>query len=274
MFRNFDDAVAAFDALVGTRPKNSDDFFEAETIFRAVINGNLHVQRMNDILRSVLDRTTRTNALLTAGTFMSLHSSEQSTWIVMEHRRRSQFLYMTPVHSLQTPISGPGYAIDYYNMVGATSMDEIPKETTIEHSRHERVGPKAIARKAGDGEVLDLLPIQGEERSFSLRASSMPISDFQVNFDRQTKRLFGLTPVNPMLSNLTTIFDLLADVGSAESIEYLDPFAQHDQHFIRWHAIKSVFAIDRDRGRDLIETALDDPHKQVREAAEKTLLHI
>jgi hypothetical protein len=274
MFKTFGEAAAEFDALAGTRPADPESFFAVEPIFREVLDGRLYVQQMNQILRSVLDRATRTNALLTAGTFVSLHSSEQSTWIVMEHRRKSQFLYMTPVHSIQSPISGVGYTVDYYKTDGETSFETVPKKTRIKYDRQERVEPMAIAKKAGNGEILDILSIAGDERCFSLRTSSMPVSDFQINFDRETLSLFGLTPVNPMLSNLTTIFDLLADVASPDSIDCLRRFAAHDQHFIRWRAVRSVFAIDQDVGRELIEEARSDPHEQVRDAAERTLLHI
>jgi hypothetical protein len=274
MFKTFGEAAAEFDALVGTRPADPEKFFAVEPIFREVLDGGLYIQQMNQILRSVLDRATRTNALLTAGTFVSLHSSEQSTWIVMEHRRKSQFLYMTPVHSVQSPISGIGYTVDYYKTDGDTSFETVPKKTRIVHDRTEWVEPMAIAKKAGNGEVFDILADPGDERCFSLRASSMPVNDFQINFDRETLSLFGVTPVNPMLSNLTTIFDLLADVASPDSIDCLRPFAAHDQHFIRWRAVRSVFAIDQDVGREMIEKARSDPHQQVRDAAEQTLLRI
>lgn len=271
---SFDEAIAEFDDHIRDKEIEPESFFSLEPLFQQVVDHRFYVDRMNAVLRSVLDRATRTNALLTAGTFMSLHSSEYSTWIVMEHRRKSQFLYMTPVHSFQSPISGPGYAVDRYRMVGDNLGNRIGGDTTIELVSRERVGMQAVSKKSAVGEVIDVITEQAESRSFSLRVSSTPLGPFQINFDRGTRRVFGLTPVNPMLSNLTTIFDFLADVSSPSSIDYLEPFSQHEQHFIRWHAMKAVHAIDETAGLRLIESACSDPHQHVRAAAVATLSRI
>lgn len=271
MVTSFNDLIAEFDARVGTRPADPETFFAVEPIFRMVLDERLYIDRMNAVLRSVLDRTKRTNALLTAGTFMSLHSSDQSTWIVMEHRRRSQFLYMTPVHALLSPVAGPGYAVDHYRLTSDVPFAQVGNDAKIEHVRKDWLAPLTIAKKAGNGEILDVLVDPSGSRSFSLRASSAPLAPFQINFDRTTQSIFGLTPVNPMLSNLTTIFDLLADVSSPTSIDCLKPFAQHEDHFVRWRAIRSIYTIDGPIGRRLIEEARSDPHEQVRAAAATTL---
>ena len=189
----------------------------------------------------------------------------------MEHRRKSQFLYMTPVHLFQTPIAGSGYSVDFYKIAGNDSFERVSKDTTIEHTREEWIAPGKIAFKSGEGQIMDVLPLESSERLISVRASSSPIGPFQVNFDRETRKIFGLTPVNPMLSNLTTIFDLLADVASTDSIECLRPFVNHEQHFIRWRAIRSIYAIDQADGIELVKGALTDPHTQIRAAATATL---
>lgn len=268
---NFDESIEEFDHHIRRNKNDCEAFFVLDSVFQEIINRRLYIHKMNAVLRSVLDRATRTNALLTAGTFMSLHSSVHSTWIVMEHRRRSQFLYMTPVHSFQSPISGPGYAVERYRVIGDSLGDRIGGDTMIELVHRERIKTREVLKKSALGEVIDVLTEESEGRSFSLRVSSTPLGPFQINFDRVTRRVFGLTPVNPMLSNLTTIFDLLADASSTSSIDYLEPFAQHDQHFVRWHAMRAVYAIDETAGLKLIERACSDPHQHVRAAAIATL---
>lgn len=267
----FDEAVAEFDAQVGKDVGDPATFFSAETIFRKILDDRLYLDRLNSILRSVLDRTTRTNAYLTSGTFVSLCSSEASTWIVMEHRRKSHFLYMTPVNALQAPISGLGYAIDRYRLVGQQFADEVSKEAEIEFVQNEWIDRNSIMCKSGNGEIVDVLDTDPTIKTFSLRTSSRALNPFQVNFDRTTRKTFGLTPVDPMSSNLTTIFDLLADISNIDSMESLVPFAEHELHFVRWRAIRTVYAIDQKAGLDLLERACLDPHKHVRAAAIATL---
>ncbi|MGH6616344.1 HEAT repeat domain-containing protein [Sphingomonas sp.] len=274
MHSSFDAAAAEFDDRIKKKDIDPDSFFSAEPIFQQIIDQRLYVDRMNAVLRSVFDRATRTNALLTAGTFMTLHSSEYSTWVIMEHKRKSQFLYMTPVHSFQSPISGSGYAIDRYSLIGETLTNQISSNTKVELAQREQVKTNSVFKKSAVGEIVDTIVEDLEVRSLSLRVSSKPLSDFQINFDRENLSVFGITPVNPMLSNLTTIFDLLADVADAPSADYLEPFINHEQHFIRWHAMKSIYAIDKEAGLKLIDRARDDPHDHVRAAALETLSRV
>ncbi len=226
---------------------------------------------MNNILKSVLDKREQTNLYLIAGTFVSLHSSDVSNWIVISHGRPSEFIYMTPIHSFQSPISGPGYSVTRYKVSKCIDSDVIEKDTNITVVNRELIPTFSILRKSGLDELIDINEDLSGSKSFSLRVNSNPISPFQVNFDRKTLKTFGITPVDPMSSNLTTIFDLLADAADETSIDYLVPFSKHPLHFVRWQAIRAVFSIDEETGIDLIETACSDPHQQVSCAAKQTL---
>ncbi|MFN3620215.1 HEAT repeat domain-containing protein [Sphingorhabdus sp.] len=181
---------------------------------------------------------------------------------------------MTPIFSFQSPISGSGYSIDRYRLVNDDFVQEIDAETRIEFVNREFIDPFKIAKKSGTGEIIDVVNKTDDEISFSLRVSSNPISPFQINFDRNTLKTFGITPVDPMSSNLTTIFDLLADISDQSSIEYLLPFVKHELHFVRWRAIRSIYSIDENVGLQLIQKALLDSHEHVRAAAASTMAQI
>jgi hypothetical protein len=271
---DFDEAVSEFDSRLRDNNLDADIFLSNQSIFRTVLDEKLYLDRMNKVLKSVLDRTAQTNLYLITGTFVSLHSSNCSNWIVIGHGQKSEFLYMTPIHSLQSPISGSGYVIDRYKLIGEMPFDRVQSDATIQFVGKDIIDPYAIAAKSGNGEIIDIIDGESARKSFSLRVSSNPTNAFQINFDRKTMRTFGITPVDPMSSNLTTIFDLLADISSPKSVEYLVPFSDHDLHFVRWRAIRTVFSIDEGIGLDLIERACGDPHEHVRSAANETLRRI
>jgi hypothetical protein len=271
MLSNFDDAVTEFDARIREGNIDKINFFSNKSIFQSILDEQFYIERMNVVLKSVLDRTAQTNLYLITGTFVSLHSSDVSNWIVIGHGKKSEFLYMTPIHSFQSPISGSGYVIERYNLVDESSFEQINNDARIEFVERQKIEPFHIAQKSGYGEIIDIIDDEGGKKSFSLRVSSNPTNPFQINFDRRSMKTFGITPVDPMSSNLTTIFDLLADISSPKSIEYLVPFSNHDLHFVRWRAIRSIFSIDESIGLDLVERACTDSHAHVRAAANQTL---
>jgi hypothetical protein len=104
-----------------------------------------------------------------------------------------------------------------------------------------------------------------------LRVVCRPLTSFQINFDRKTRKTFGVTPVDSMASNLITMLSLLSDTSSQQSIEYIEPFIRHDLHFVRWEAIRTIFSIDEKAGLTLLENARSDSHGHVRKAATATL---
>ncbi len=274
MYSEFDEAVAEFDAKMIEGKIDDHSFHSAMPIFKNILNKRFYIDRMNSILKSVLERTSQTNLYLITGTFISLHNSKNSNWIVIGHSNKSEFLYMTPIFSFQSPISGPGYIIDKYKLVDDNVFDKFDKKSKIEFSTREFIKPFSIAQKSGHGEIFDIINKNEKEKSFSLRVNSNPIRPFQINFDRSTMETFGITPVDPMSSNLTTIFDLLADISNQSSIEYLLPFVKHELHFVRWRAIRSIFSIDENVGVELVKKACFDRHEHVRAAATSTMSQI
>ena len=141
MFETFDDAVVAIETLISKDIKDPEAFFAAEPIFREILDRRLYLDKLNAVLRSVFDRTTPTNGLLTPGTLITLHNSETSSWIVMEQGRNSKHLYMTPVHTFQSPISGSGYAVDRYRLISQGSLDEVDSNATLEFISNEWISP-------------------------------------------------------------------------------------------------------------------------------------
>lgn len=270
--KKFQELASQFDEIVKYDVNDPEIFFQSSNIFCEIIESGLYRDQLNFILRSVLDRGVITSTELTTGTFVTLHTSETSSWIVMEHKRRSQFLYMAPVHALQAPIVGPGYSVDRYQMAKSVSSVEIEQDATLEYRGRQHIPLHGCFGKSALGEVVDvILDAESGVRNFSLRVISRALAPFQVNFDRKTKKTFGLTPVDIMASNLTTIFDLLNDVGDPSSIEYLVPFTAHNLHFVRWQAVRAIYGIDRDEGCKLLEQACHDEHAHVRCAAAATL---
>src|SRR5262249_19507103 len=56
-------------------------------------------------------------------------------------------------------------------------------------------------------------------------------------------------------------------LGGADSIPHLRKLLQHPQHFVRWEAVRSAYAIDPEEGARMLLDCQDDRHPHVRKAA-------
>lgn len=90
-------------------------------------------------------------------------------------------------------------------------------------------------------------------------------------FDPINMRLLDPECADSRLDALVHSLDLLRAIGSPSSLDSLKIAAQHPAHFVRWSAIKAAAYIDRMTGIELLRAALDDKHRLIREAAQRTL---
>jgi len=71
-------------------------------------------------------------------------------------------------------------------------------------------------------------------------------------------------------SRLENVCNLLADLNHPSSISSMMGMLKHDKHNIRWAAFKSLIQLDFDEGCNALDSMLNDPHPEVRYAAQQT----
>ncbi len=71
-------------------------------------------------------------------------------------------------------------------------------------------------------------------------------------------------------SRLENVCNLLADLSHPSSITSMMKMLKHDKHNIRWAAFKSLIQLDFDQGCNALDSMLNDPHPEIRYAAQQT----
>lgn len=71
-------------------------------------------------------------------------------------------------------------------------------------------------------------------------------------------------------SRIENVCNLLAELGHPDSVSSMIEMLRHDKHNIRWAAFKSLIHLDFDQGCNALDSMLEDPHPEVRSAAEHT----
>ena len=97
----------------------------------------------------------------------------------------------------------------------------------------------------------------------------MPVS---LEYDVDTLKLLKAAAVSPeptrlqMLSTITRLFD------RQDGFETVSALLEYPQHFVRWHAMRELLALDSERALPLLLAMMEsDPQPSVRRAAQATV---
>ena len=145
----------------------------------------------------------------------------------------------------------------------------------FDRSRHlqplgtEILQPGAARRFRAAADIARILP--NGIPAVMLILSSATIAPIRWEYDLAT-----LSPVKaiagyPTSSRLEYTAKLLAEVGDKTSIQPLKSLMQHEDHFVRWAAVRAIVSLDYAEGVASLHDALQDPHPHVRNAARKVI---
>jgi hypothetical protein len=94
-----------------------------------------------------------------------------------------------------------------------------------------------------------------------------------VSFDTQTLRPVGASMASDISSVLCVMLDLLDARQSVYPLDAVVDLTRHADHHVRWAAVCALGKHSRGLALDIVNTlAIDDPHRFVRDAAQRTLI--
>jgi hypothetical protein len=176
------------------------------------------------------------------------------------------------------------YASDFmYCNLGPEALEvelfKFPSDRNIEYFERN-VRPIAIGRrtqkkgeivKARAGvDVLKVLPPSCN--TFQIYAVSLkPQVPLLWHFDAASLHPKYCTSASPMSSRIQTGIDILVRMNCLDAIPEITNAIKSNDHFVRWTAIASVACMDENKGAQLLRNALNDPHPDIRSAAESAL---
>lgn len=100
-----------------------------------------------------------------------------------------------------------------------------------------------------------------------LRYSSKISENLQWAYEKFSYRPLFVSAAQPEATQLACIASFLGASRHRAALPALEELLSHPSHQVRWTSIRSICAIDRDRGRSAVTTARGDAHPHVRQAA-------
>lgn len=270
MDTQFKDLTDLTDGIAASSGSQFDKFRECEPYFRQVVDRKLYLSRLHSVLQDNLAGKNEVTPDMSAGNFLVLAGSKYTSWAILKHAVKTRQLYLTPSHSMSAKIGGTPLQVDRYFSPTAIELSVLDPTKELELCDSGAMQTNQIVSKDGRTHLLDIFPTQAGY-AYTVRLNTVPHERFEWSFSRQSLKPVKVSSLRAADSNLTTIFDLLAAVGSPQSVDPLTPYAKHELHFIRWQAIKTIGSIDPRYGLELTERAATDEHPHVRAAAKATL---
>ncbi|MGW0607666.1 HEAT repeat domain-containing protein [Streptomyces sp. NPDC002640] len=179
-----------------------------------------------------------------------------------------------------SPATVWGAAEDF--VIGVPQQSQQPLRLTVherpalEHRRPRLGAPRAVEIEPGcavafdpEADVVVLAPQPAPVVSALLTAP--PRLAVRCSWHRESGHLDDVVAADPGASRLLALIPALVAAGSPEALPALHRLARHHAHFVRWQAVRAVFALDPVAGRHLLEQAACDPHPEVAEAADQAL---
>ena len=240
---------------------------DVRVLFESIFESNAHVAKLNSVVLN-LD-TPEVIAMAGSRDYLLLHSSAHSTWAFTRRRGRVKTVSLTPLLSLSLKLDhSPCFAQRYETSIADNAVFDPTAMLTNQGACHWAAGE--VLAKESMSTVHDFQFV-GNDGPVYLKVNSKLTGNFEWVFDLKTLKALRHVCVSPGDSNLITMLELLGDVGSPTSIDYILPYVANELHFVRWKAISVITRIDRIVGASLIEAATHDKHPEVRRAARHSL---
>lgn len=262
--------AALANAQIAKDPADFSNVLACENILSEAIDSGAHLHGIHALLRDIAAGKADVTPAISSGPFVILYSSPISTWAVIMHRGPARWVYLNPTHSLTSPVGPNPISGTLFETDRQVQFDIFERNVTLKPKSVFEDLRHGIIAKDGRRELLEIRPAAAGP-AFTLRINARAFDRFEWSFDRVTGQPTRLTTVDNAHSNLETILELLAAVGSAHSLAEIEPFLKHSAHHVRWKALETIAAISPDAAVPLLGHALTDSHPHVRMAAEASM---
>jgi hypothetical protein len=198
-----------------------------------------------------------------------LGQDDHSQIALIRQAHLSSRINSSPAAYIEKTLSAGGINFDLYALPEAFDeriFDRAKKVRKVES--FQGMSRPVVAKHVE--QIIDYVGIEILPR-IAIRLAFNPVGFYEWGFNRQTLHAETMTSLSFNDSGIAGVLDLMISMGNERTSLVLERLIEHREHFVRWKAIQALAKVDGARGRSAVETALTDPHPDIRAAAQKTL---
>jgi hypothetical protein len=220
-------------------------------------------------------------------------SSDIHTGLLLYHNQDlSIALGITGVDMLAAKKAGPRGATSI-GFTGVTTLFRYVKagDATISFWEAEPLTPDFVAAEAGKARLVerrkirdgDEILIDGRRQSFIIEHATSDMLYFQAvirpdaaplaaEYDSKTLSFIGVSSTDEISSRIQMMVSLLRTMERDDALPHIVEALDSPHFYTRWHIMRELLAMDADAALPpLRRMAAEDPHPEVRAAAQQTL---
>jgi hypothetical protein len=246
-------------------PGHPDSFWLCKPHFEMLIRSDFLTHVLNYNLSRLVEENEYTLIDVNETDMTILRREEFRLGTSIRHGFRKGSLFSNPEHAMIGAI-GPGpLEIEWYCQASPHPNDILDRTKRLEEKGHCTVNPGEVVSFRALEHVFQILP--SKTASIAVILISKPSARFCWKYDSETLLPTKMVAVDADASRLEHAVWALAELAEKEATPHLITLYEHQDHFIRWAAIRAVIQLDYEQGVRLLYRALKDPHPHVRNAA-------
>ena len=247
-------------------------FWRCEPNFRLLLQTPFLTQILNYELRCLAEDN---SYIVEGGTKFSLAIASTPAWSLSVRLIGASTATPRLLSNLQNTMIGvpecasPSIAYDQYEQTfidGSLQLNN--DQRLIKHGRIFLSPGSVLHIRAGIdvGQFVDV-----DLTSIVFVLSSRPMMSLQWEYDLDTLLPRRVIAGDVRSSRIEFATRLIAKMGNTSSLPQLWSLCRHQDHFVRWGAVRAIVAIDLDEGLRALEVAVSDIHPHVANAARSAI---
>ena len=250
-------------------PENPDSLLDAEMAFETGIAAGV----LTDIFNASLSAQSTASRHLTFGNngAVTLHKSDHYSINIMYFKGHLDHLYYEPLHTVTVIVNDCQVEATRYRVNIAEGAFEIDNQSTLIEVERKLLRKGSAWAINGRSDVSDLNSVD-DHHPLLATLNGTKLGGLCWTFDRAKLKSWYATSIDYEVTSMMTIADLLGRLRDRAALEPLARlYHESPHHYARWSAVKNIGRIDKNVGIEFLRKSLDDPHPEVKRAAERTL---
>jgi hypothetical protein len=251
--------------------EGAESFWKCDALFRELCTSAFFTDCVNYELRRLIDVPTYLPAQTTEFEMLIYRSEELSLVLKSLHfAGRQNRLFGLPEDHLISVLGDDQAHLELY-----LQPQPLPNDVFDRHRLLTRLGTTVLRsgevaafRAATDIFALRTPPERPIIAAFLASRAKMRL---RWEYDPSTLAPLRAVAADTAASRLEFTAWMLAELGDRSAVPALSSLLDHQDHFVRWSAVRAMFRLDAVAGREVLGRALHDPHEHVRNAASRSL---
>ncbi len=268
------DCLKAFDKAVSEKLTAIDTkkFWSCKTDFETLINSNFAAEITRHLLLNMLDDPFSSDMRNQVNRTLLLQKETYSLVLSWNFAVdiNDQSLTTHGSHAMVSILSKNPVAVNFYNFI-VPNMEVYEPGRKLTYSHETALKPKELLEIHGDRYIADIQP---SPNLLMITFIMEPLWNQIWSFDRQNLSSWSVSASTLGHTQLKIALEIFKLFGEENALPAVIKLCEHENHDVRWEAIRTLGMLDLDLAEERLKDATFDSHPHIRQSAIETLSQI